>query len=459
MTTFLDPTSPSAPSSTVMTTLELIDLAITDSVLVYGSLPPHGRDFDLLARPVERAALREALLDAGFLGSDGLFVRFRPEQAEAVELTSVGAWGLPPQELNRLFADARPLPGAQRVARPAPWHALLITARRVARKRALPDKLRARVATALAEEPDAWRIARDHAPAWNATHALRVLEDAYRGDGHIPATARWRATAERIGWPGARPLRTQARMLRSLFPRPHRTRVVTLSGLDGAGKSSQAALVKSALEVAGRDVVVIWRGIGAERTLDRIKAPLKRILHAMPRVGPWAEVVDRVQTERTTGRTPFADPGSSKRSRGKSVTLIMYAWAVTVAAINVWTLYRAALPHLGRGRIIIFDRYTLDSTVKLKHFYGDNTATRLLARLIYAVTIRPIRAYFLDVPPQVAYDRKPEWEMDDLEARAELYRAEYSWLQVQRLDATRPTHELAAEIAADIWRSLVRKGQ
>lgn len=457
VSTSLNPNSSTILSSAEMTALDLIDASAVDSVVVYGSLPPHGRDLDLLARPAELDAIRMALVGAGFLSGNGLLVGFRADRTEAVELTPISAWGLSPRELANLFAEARPIDGAQRLVRPAPWHMLLITARRVARKRTLPDKLRARVANALAEEPDAWRVAHERAAGWGAARALRMLENAYQGDGHIPAMARWRAVGERIGLPGTRPLRTQARMALSLLTRPHRTHVVTLSGLDGAGKSSQAALIKSALEVAGRDVVVIWRGIGAERTVDRVKAPIKRLLHRLPRVGPWAEVVDRVKTEGSTGRTPFADPGASKRSRSKSVSFVTYVWASTVAAINVWTLYSAALPHFGRGRVIIFDRYTLDSTVKLKHFYGDNAATRLLAHLIHYATIRPIRAYLLDVPPQVAYDRKPEWEIEDLEARAALYQAEYAWLHVQRLDATRPTHELGAEIAADIWRALTHE--
>lgn len=443
--------------ATELTALDIIDAAIHDRALVYGSLPPKGRDLDLLVRPTERDAIHKALIAAGFLGGDGLLVRFRPDMTEAVELTSVDSWGLPPHAVEALFAEARSIAGARHVVRPGPRQALLIVARRVARKRALPEKLRARVDSALSEEPDAWRLAREEASNWGVAQALRLLENAYRGDGRIPGLARWRALAERIGWPGSRPVRTQLRVLRSLAPRPHRTRVVTLSGLDGAGKSSQAGLVKSALEVAGRDVVVIWRGLGAERTLDSIKRPIKRVLHKLPRAGPWAEVVDRVKMESDTGRTPFADPGGTKRERGLGVRIVTYAWAATVAGINVWTLYRAALPHLGRGRIIIFDRYTLDSTVKLKHFYGDNATTRLLARLINVATIRPLRSYLLDLPPQVAYNRKPEWEIEDLEARAALYRAEYAWLNVRRVDATRPTHELTTDIAADIWRALAQK--
>jgi thymidylate kinase len=447
------------PASPDVMALKVIEAAVHDRVLIYGSLPPAGRDLDLLARPAERVAIRKALVGAGFLGGGELLVRFRPGDTEAVEVTAAESWGLSQGELESLFSDAQPFEGMQWIVRPSPYQALLITARRVAGKHSLPDKLRVRVDGALSEDPDAWKLAYERAPGWHAVQALRVLQAAYRGDGLIPAIARRDAGAEHRIRHGAYSLGAQIRILRSHLPRLHRTHVVALSGLDGAGKSSQASLIRDALEVAGSNVVVIWSwgGIGTEGAVDRVKRPIKQILHKLPPVGPWGEVVDRIKTESTTGRTPFADPGTAKRRGGFIVTLVKYAWAATVAGINVWTLYQAALRHFGRGRIIIFDRYTLDSTIKLKYRYGDNLATQVVAHLIHYSTPRPIKAYLLDVPPQVAYDRKPEWELRDLEARAALYRQEYAWLGVRRLDGIRPAPELSAEIAADIWRALTRQ--
>ena len=60
-------------------------------------------------------------------------MRFAQCTAEPVDVVPAGEWGLPPAEEEALFAEARTLEGLERLARPAPHHALLILARRLAR--------------------------------------------------------------------------------------------------------------------------------------------------------------------------------------------------------------------------------------------------------------------------------------------------------------------------------------
>ena len=53
-----------------VTAPELIDAALADRVLIYGSLPPQGRDLDLLAREPEERAIGKILYlqECGRLG-------------------------------------------------------------------------------------------------------------------------------------------------------------------------------------------------------------------------------------------------------------------------------------------------------------------------------------------------------------------------------------------------------
>lgn len=125
-----------------------------------------------------------------------------------------------------------------------------------------------------------------------------------------------------------------------------------------------------------------------------------------------------------------------------------------MALVNVYSLRKTLLRSFGRGRVVIFDRYTLDSAVRLQHWYGVSLSSRLVIRLIYLLNKRPLRAYFLDVPPRVAFDRKPEWELHDFECRATFYDDDYARLGVRRLDGTRPREDLFAEIASDVWGAL-----
>src|SRR5439155_25720630 len=58
--------------------------------------------------------------------------------------------------------------------------------------------------------------------------------------------------------------------------RPRRGTVITLSGLDGAGKSSQAAALCETLDRLGYDVETAWTRINWDDLIWRIGPPLKR---------------------------------------------------------------------------------------------------------------------------------------------------------------------------------------
>ena len=407
-------------------TLALIDSVIHDRVLIYGSLPPEGGDLDILARPAELSAIREALIAEGFVPVRRMLVRFLPGRFEMVELTPADAWKLPSVELAALFAEARPVAGAQWLAQPSPHHALLIRARKAVRRPPSLRKLRHRMEATLAEEPDALGRAAKRAIAWNATHALRALCAAYERDGRAPTLLRWRALVEQYG----------------------------VSGHEASRVHGWLRLLRDAFRATGQEVVVIWAGIGANRSLRSIKAPFKRALRLLPRVGPFRELAERAMPKAGGAPNPLAEPGARTRHHGAGFTAVAWVWMLVMALVNVFSMRKTLLRSFGKGRVVIFDRYTLDSAVRLQHWYGDSLASRLVIRLIALLNKRPLRAYFLDVPPDVAFERKPEWELHDFACRAALYDTWQPRLGVRRLDGTRPADDLFAEIASDVWRAL-----
>jgi hypothetical protein len=173
------------------TALAIADQALAARALVYGSLPPAGRDLDLLVRRDERRALGDALASAGFLQCDDVWARFAGCSVDVVDVAIAEAWGLPPEELDALFAEGRLLDGLTRLVRPAPHHALLILARRAAADGgALDAKRRARLDQALAEDPRAWSLARARAGAWGVAEVVERLEAAPRPPDRRPPGAR-----------------------------------------------------------------------------------------------------------------------------------------------------------------------------------------------------------------------------------------------------------------------------
>jgi thymidylate kinase len=448
-----------AVSPWAMMTLELIDGAIQGCVLVYGSLPPEGGDIDLLARPAELSAIRETLIAAGFMPVGRMLVRFQQSRRELVELTPADAWGLPPDELDALFSESQPINGVQWLMQPSIHHTLLIRARKAVRRRASLQKLRSLKVAWPYDESEIWHRAIERASAWHVQRALRVLRLAYELDGRVPRLLWWSALLERLGSHEAHGVRGRLRILRDFLPlarplRLRRTYVIAFSGLDGSGKSSQARRLRDALRATGQDSVVIWAGIGTNQSLNKIKEPVKRCLRTLPRVGPFKEVIDQVTPKPDGRRSPLAEPGKRSRRHSVGFNIVTWVWMAVMALANVYSLRKVLLQSFGRGRVVIFDRYTLDSAVRLCHWYGDSRVFRLVIRVVHLLAKRPVKAYFLEVPPHEAFARKPEWELDDLICRAALYHGQYAWLGIRRLDGMRPLDDLSNEIAAEVWAAV-----
>jgi len=389
-----------------------VDSAVRDRVVIFGSLPPDGRDLDLLVRAPERAALAEALTAAGFLQRGNVWALFKGSSVESIELVSAADWKLRSGEVDALYEHARPIGGLQHVARPAPHHALLIAAGRFARDGGLSSKLRARIRAAVEEDRSAWTTGETRAAAWGAERTFEALRSAYEE-------------------PGTEPLGRGPRVerLRALVRRPT---VVAFSGLDGSGKSTQARALQNTLERLDFEVAVFWTRLTYDPVLDVVANPVKAALRRRDSSG--------AQTE--------------QRPHQRSEVLTQ-AWTTVVALANVSTQRRAARGLSGRGRVVIFDRSALDSVVQLRHKYGEQRRFAFQSGLIRKLSPRATAAFLLDVEPETALARKPDdFDLDELTAQARLYRTEAPRLGVVRLDGELPPEELSEEIARQVWRAL-----
>jgi thymidylate kinase len=397
----------------------LIDNATPERVVVVGSLPPIGRDLDLLVRPAAASALAGLLAANGFHVQGRVWARFTGCRAEVVELIPVADYDLDPEPLGRLFAEARPIDGLASQLRPAPHHRLLLIARRVATEGRLDVKRRSEAGSA---DDEAWRKARETAAAWRAERALSELERALHG--RPPRS-----------WP-----------LRAVAARARRYRhgaVIALSGLDGSGKSTQAEGLERALSALGYPVVTIWTSLTAHPSLSRVAAPLRALLGhqrepSSNQQGPPAAGEDHDRLTRLRETTPW----------------LHLAWVSVVATIHACWQARALRPHVLRGQIVICDRYTLDSLVHLRYRYGARRRYRLQLVLIRMLSPRPSRAYLLDVSPETARARNQEYTPEQTALRARLYREEYPGLGVTWLDGERSREELCEQVALEVWSAL-----
>ena len=319
-----------------------------------------------------------------------------------------------------------PLEGHVRLCVPAPPDRLLILARKLPRTPGfLESKHRERIRATLSEDSHAFARARERAPAWHLVRELRRLEARYT-----------RGSRNR------RPL--------SYLRRPRRGAIIAFSGLDGAGKSTQAQALSASLTALGYESEVRWAPIGQNAGLRRFASAAKRAGSRLP-VGPLAGVRGEAVESHLLSRS---EPGTP--AFGPSRRLASGIWSTVTTLGNAIALRRAAHGTGTRGRIVIYDRYVLDSVVDLRFRYAPEARLRFHEALIRALAPTPARVYLLDLSPEVAHRRKPDWSLDQTRLRAGLYRREHAVLGVRLLDAGRSADDLSREILQDVLDALPR---
>jgi thymidylate kinase len=398
----------------------IIDAAATKRVLVVGSVPPAGRDWDLFVDDADRAAIEAQLRATGFVMIHRRWVRPSNYRPDVVELLGRAEWRLGEDEVARLFTYSVPLNGRARLCVPAPADRLLILARKLPRTPGLLEtKHRERIRAALSEDPAAFARARQRAPAWQVKRDLRRLEARYVR-------------------------RPRTRTPRSYLHRPRRGAIIAFSGLDGAGKSTQAQALRASLAALGYESELVWTPIGQSAALRRFASAAKRALWLLP-VGPLAGARPEAVESHILSRT---EPGTP--AFGPSRSLASHVWSTVTTLANAVAFKRAARGTRVRGRIVIYDRYVLDTMVELRFRYAPEARLSFQERLIRAIAPTPDRAYLLDISPEVAHQRKPDWSLEQTRLRAGLYRRVHANIGVSRLDAGRALDDISSEIVRDV---------
>ena len=166
--------------------------------------------------------------------------------------------------------------------------------------------------------------------------------------------------------------------------------LVSFSGMDGAGKSTQIEALRVFLESHGlrTRLLAFWDDVVV---LSRYR---EGFVHKV------------FKSERGIG-----EPGKPVNRRDKNVR----GWHVNLARHGLYLLdalnLRRVLARAYNADVIIMDRYIHDELANLPL---GNALTRAFVKFVAGLAPRPDVAYVLDADPEAARARKPEYPLDFL---------------------------------------------
>jgi len=166
--------------------------------------------------------------------------------------------------------------------------------------------------------------------------------------------------------------------------------LVSFSGIDGSGKSTQIENLRSILHEAGFEtrLLTFWDNVVVG--VRYREGFVHKVYKSEPGVG---------------------EPGKPVNRRDKNVR----RWYLTIArhlmylldAINLRRVTKRAAK--SQADVIILDRYIYDELANLNL---HNPISRAFARFIARIVPVPDIAYLLDADPKAACERKPEYPVD-----------------------------------------------
>ena len=156
--------------------------------------------------------------------------------------------------------------------------------------------------------------------------------------------------------------------------KPIRGSLITFGGLDGAGKSTQIALLTDYLAKSGRKPVYIWSRGGYTTLLQGLKALSRRLLsRSLPPSG-----------------------NSPQRSSALSKWWVRRLW-LSLALLDLLWVYGVQIRwHRYRGRIVLSDRYLWDTAIDFRlNFPQEKLDDYWLWRFLGRISPEPDAAFLM----------------------------------------------------------------
>jgi len=190
-----------------------------------------------------------------------------------------------------------------------------------------------------------------------------------------------------------------------------------ISGLDGAGKTTQIKALEAAFRSAHLKTTTYWARGGASPLLRCLTRPLKALQYRNHSANPTLSQPLPQPTGQGEGTAAVPISGRFRHP------LLRLGWTL-VSGFDLWLRYtlRVTLPLL-TGRIVLADRYVYDTLADWAILFDDPAAGEgFWGWLLTHTTPRPQRAFLLDVTPAQAARRQGETDAGVRATQADIYR-------------------------------------
>jgi thymidylate kinase len=186
--------------------------------------------------------------------------------------------------------------------------------------------------------------------------------------------------------------------------------LVSVSGIDGSGKSLQVERLRGAFETCDVRVRCIWARGASSKGVGTVMRAGKSVLGSPSERDDTPTPQAIAEAARAHGAASYGEAARfAERQRRLKNPIVRWVFGVIYALDLVWPYVVRARAYVLTGHVTICDRYIYDALVDYALFTGTQTSKPPLAlHILRTLVPRPRVAFVLDVEAAEALRRKPE---------------------------------------------------